>query len=446
MRLLVVAVSGIVLAFTLGSQAFAENPDWYNAGFSSQDSTYRGEAAANARIMVTLVNTLKIARKDCPVIIPRVRMPLPNQYSEWVTVVDPDATPSYRERNGAYILSQLDDLDKDGIWDELFFQVDLKPREKKTVYIYIVRNMIDQSKHYTHAEVGMYGKHLMPWWESEHIGWKLWYADSCDMYGKRDAKLVANVMDTNHYGHDTPYSVGSDIMWVRKTFGAGGICLFEYPSNPDSLSKPRFSPSQGLGPFYDTRYAYDVVLNGPIRSMIRAHTMQWRTGKGTYELEQFYTAYRNQNYYTCSVRFIKFMPEEEGVQFGCGIRRMEGETLRYQKGGVAISGTKDLRSYITPNEGDPDLREDREPFLGIALVVKDSYKPKFHHTKSFGENYSFRMPVTDDLTYEFLGAAGWSEGLIMSSPEEFKEYVLKTALEYNNPPVIENMTVEQSDD
>ena len=77
-------------------------------------------------------------------------------------------------------------------------------------------------------------------------------------------------------------------------------------------------------------------------------------------------------------------------------------------------------------------------------MVRDIYKPQYHHTKSLGENYTFRLPATDDLTYEFLGAAGWSEGLVMSSPEEFKEYVIKTALEYNNPPVIENMIVERS--
>ncbi len=228
------------------------------------------------------------------------------------------------------------------------------------------------------------------------------------------------------------------------SFGSGGIFLSEFPSKPDSLSKPRFSPYEGQGPYYDTRYAYDVVLNGPIRSMIRAHTMQWRTGKGTYELEQFYTAYRNKNYYTCLVRFIKFMPDEAGVQFGCGIRRMEGETLKYQKGGIAISGTKDLQSYITPNEGDPDLKAGIEPFLGIALVVKDAYKPKFHHTKSMGENYTFMVPVTDNLTYEFLGAAGWSEGLVVSSAKEFKDYVITAAKEYNNPVIVESLTVERS--
>ena len=58
----------------------------------------------------------------------------------WVTVVDPTLTPLLEsteeelkkvggwqpraETNGHYIRYQLDDIDKDGIWDELFFMVD----------------------------------------------------------------------------------------------------------------------------------------------------------------------------------------------------------------------------------------------------------------------------------------------------------------------------------
>ena len=421
----------------------AEAASWYNVSFGSQDSSYSGEASAFFRVRVTLVNTLNIPRKDCPVVIPRIRMPLPDHYPEWITVVDPDLPPRKGEANGSYLLSQMDDLDKDGIWDELFFQVDMKPREKKTVYIYIGRNMADQSRHYTHAEIGVYGKHLMPWWETEHIGWKFWYPDSADMYGKRGAKLTANTMLTNHYGHDTPYEVGADIMWVRKTFGAGGMCLFEFPSIPDTLSRPRFSPFAGKGPYSDTRYACDVVLSGPVRSMIRMHTMNWKTGNGAYEYEQYLTTYRNKSYYTSAVRFLSFVPDSLGVEFGCGIQRVSKESLFYQKGGAVVTGTNDLSAYLTPNPGDPALKAGVEPFLGIAMVVRDTYKPRFLLSKSMGENYTFRMPLTGDLAYEYLCAGAWSEGAVLSSAKEFKEYIILTAQEYNNPLIVESLEAEK---
>lgn len=433
----------LILLFIAPRTVAAENTGWYTTFSASKDTSYSGGVTADVRMMVTLINTLDVARKECPIVIPRIRMPLPDHYSEWVAVVDPDLPPREREKNGSILFSQLDDIDKDGIWDEFFFMVDMKPLEKKTVYIYIGRNMGSSSKHYTHAEIGMYGSHLMPWWESDHIGWKLWYADSADMYGKREPKLTANIMLVNGYGHDTPYSVGADIMWVRRTFGAGGMCMFESPANPDVLSRPRFSPFEGKGPFSDTRYAFDVVLSGPVRSIIRAHTMNWRTGKGTYELEQYYTSYKSKNYYTCSVRFLSFLPDSLGVQFGCGIQRLSNEHLFYQNGGVAISGTNDLLSYTTPNEGDPPLKAGVKPFLGLALVVKDKYKPQFLHSKSMGENYTFRIPLTGDLSYEFLAAGAWSEGMVYSSEDEFKEYIVNTALEYNNPVIVDLLTVER---
>ncbi|MCD4769212.1 MAG: DUF4861 family protein, partial [Bacteroidales bacterium] len=88
------------------------------------------------------------------------------------------------------------------------------------------------------------------------------------------------------------------IMTVEDSFGAGGICLFEDETHPDKASRPRFSPFKEQGQVHDTRFAYDVIVNGPMRSMIRIHIMNWRSGSGEYELEQLYTAYKNKSYST----------------------------------------------------------------------------------------------------------------------------------------------------
>ena len=37
------------------------------------------------------------------------------------------------------------------------------------------------------------------------------------------------------------------------------------------------------------------------------------------------------------------------------------------------------------------------------------------------------------MTYEYLIAGAWNEGVVYNTPELFKVYVRKTALEYNNP-------------
>ena len=74
--------------------------------------------------------------------------------------------------------------------------------------------------HETHAEIGSYGRHLVPWWESKVVGWKLWFPDSVDMYAKRRPQLVANhEIQGNISGHAAPKEYGNDILWVADTFG-----------------------------------------------------------------------------------------------------------------------------------------------------------------------------------------------------------------------------------
>jgi hypothetical protein len=72
-------------------------------------------------------------------------------------------------------------------------------------------------------------------------------------------------------------------------------------------------------------------------------------------------------------------------------------------------------------------------FVGSALVVKDQYQPDYQRINGLGGNHTFRIPVTKDLTYEYLIAGAWSEGVVYNTPEAFYAYVRKTAREYNNP-------------
>ena len=411
------------------------------------------------RIMVTVVNTLDIERKGCPVVIPWECMPVRSLEQTWITVVDPTLPPqpkptleqlraigsgaTLEETNGHSIAYQLDDLDKDGVWDELFFMTDFKPNEAKVFLLYFGANERGGIPHQTHAGMGTYGRHLVPWWESKHMGWKLWYPNSVDLYGKRKPMLVANLEGSGEIsGYTAPEEYGCDILTVAKTFGAGGICLFEDPSQPDRISRPRFNPFAEKGPVYGARFAYDVVVNGPLRSMIRAHTMNWRSGKGEYELEQLYSAFKDKSYSTCKVHYLKYMPDEYGTQFGCGMRKIMNEYKVFKDKGVVISFGKDL--VITDPDVDPAWETKHiVKSEALALVVKDKYEPTYLSTDQYDGNHVMRMPVPDDHTYEYLIAAGWSEGTVNTTEDEFKAYVLEAQREYNNPIKVGEVKLEK---
>ncbi len=449
-----------ILALFLLTAAYGQQKGWYYTFTTESYGQIKPKFEPRLRLVFVLKNTLNIERKNCPVIIKRTGFPLPDVHDMWVTVVDPELPP-YKgpdaevlkiygghqllaEKNGHAVFHQLDDLDKDGIWDELFFQTDLKPGEEKIIYVYIGENTQGWNRHSTHANIGSYCRHQMPFWESENVGWKIWFANSVDVFAKRKPVLMAQHLymeNLDGYGVSViNRDWGSDIQSVAETMGGGAICLFEHPGIPDSISVPRFTPAGfenrvdttlwNAGPISDTRYAYEVVVNGPVRSVIRIKTMNWDSGEGKYDLEQNYSVYANQSYSTCDVKFLNFNPRKAGVQFGCGIRKKPGEEQLIQENGVVISsGPEEVR--------DPEKIDNRAqwilPFIGKALVVKEIYKPEYQFTRSFGENHTFRITSPRGNGFEYMIFAAWCEGAVYNNRADFEKYVKKTSLEYNNP-------------
>lgn len=412
------------------------------------------------RLEYKVINPLDMERKNSLVTISREGFPMPDLHEMWVTVVDP-SLPPYEgpdeetlemygghqlraEVNGHAIFHQLDDLDRDGIWDELVFQTDLGPGEEKTIYIYIGENIQGWNKHRTHAGIGSYCRHQMPFWESEHVGWKIWFANAIDVFAKRKSVLMSQHLYMDNLDGYAVAMVdpdwGSDIQGVAGTMGGGALCLFEHPDRPGAISLPRFTPMQekaapegslwNAGQISDTRYAYEVVMNGPVRSMIRIKTMNWNTGSGIYAVDQYFSVYAHQSYSTCRAVYTTFQPLKAGVKPGVGIRKKPGEEQLVQDGGILISsGPEQIR--------DPEDIDDRAswfmPFVGKALVVKDEYKPQYQFIERAGGQHTFRVANAMDHRFEYMLFAGWSEGAVHNNPEDFETYVRQSAREFNHP-------------
>ena len=431
----------------LASAVAAQGPGWYT----------QGDFKPAVRLVFELVNDLDIPRVNTPVIIRRDQMPIRDLHELEVTVVDPALPPApaptperlklaggheiREESNGHALFQQMDDLDKDGVWDELFFVTTLAPKEKRRLELYLGMNQRGWNPHETHAGLGSYVRHLMPFWESKHIGWKLWFPTSVDVYGKRTPMLMANrLYMENLDGYAVGLidkAMGSDIQSVDNSFGGGGIGLFESPEAPAKVSVPRFTPARdaagvkinfNAGPIGDTRYVFDVVANGPMRSMVRVRTLNWNTGKGNYEVEQLYTAYAYQSYSTCRVTFTKFLPKGDAVRLAAGIRKKPREDRIYQKGGVVI--TAGPEAVADPDEG--TITHD-VAMIASALVVKDDYAPEYQFVPDLQGNHTFRFAPRADGVYEYLIAGAWSEGAVLNTYEQFEQYVLTTAREYGSP-------------
>lgn len=453
-RLLATSAALLILASGAGA---AERP-WYT----------QGAFAPTGRIAIQVTNDLDGDRVASPVTLTPEQLPmLRGAQALTVTLVDPDGAPRpapdrerqaqdgphghLAEANGRAVDYQLDDLNADGLWDELFLQVDLKARETKTLYIYRGFQQRGWNPHRTHAGIGSYMRHTVPFWESEAVGWKLWFPTDADVYGKRAPLL----MSPRLYGENLDgYAVsridpklGSDIMSVDDSFGGGGIGVFDDLARPDAVSRPRFTPRSDQANRFngngltDTRYAFEVVTNGPLRSMVRVKTMNWDSGRGRYELEQLYTAYAGQNYSTARVIFKTFAPKAKGAAWAAGIRKHDPEEITYQQGGVVITGGSEL--VRNPDDKEAVQNGFRIDYAGSALVVKDAYKPKYVFSGERQGNHLFKMAPSKDNQFEYMIAAAWSEGPTLKTADAFKTYVIKSAREYNSPVRVSGIAEEK---
>jgi hypothetical protein len=345
---------------------------------------------------------------------------------------------------------QLDDLDKDGLWDELFFIADIKAKETKTFYLYIGYNNRGWNPYTTAATIGSYVRHVVPFWESEYVGWKLWYPADCDVYGKRKPQLISSKLTLENLdGYGVPQDMGSDIMGVGVSLGGGGILLFDDKNDSNKVSRPRLTPSRtnaGLktpfnaGQVSDTRYSFDVIVNGPVRSMVKIRTFNWNSGNGFYELEQIYTAYTRQNYSTCQVQFTKFESSNENVFIGCGIKKHPGvEATLYKRDNIVVTGGPE--EIVNPD--DPSNPSQVVDYISTACIIKKKYLPKLTMAMSDTvSNYAFKIKPTKDFKFEYLIGAAWSEGPPFKTNEDFKNYMIKTEQEYENPVNIRISKIE----
>lgn len=425
-----------------------DQQDWYT----------QGDFVPTNRIRVTVTNSLSIPLKYEPVIINRNQLPMQNIPERWVDIVDPALPPNSaptaaelkdrggyvigKETNGHSLVYQLDDLDKDGVWDQIFFLSDFKPGETRTFYIYFDFHERGLYPHEVHANIANYGHHTVPLFESKIMGWKLWYPGDLDLHGKRDPMLTAYYeYSTNRSGYYMPFEMGTDIMTVQNTFGAGGMCLFENPKNTEHPSRAYYSPYKDKGPIKDSRFSFDVVANGPLRSIIKVKTTNWNSGDGFYEMDQYYTVIAHKAWCTVKVKFNRFLPPSDAVMFGAGIRRIMKEYKSINKEGMVISMGKDIPARIPDEDiGDSVLVV---PWEGIGLVVKDEFNPKYVSIKNYQGNHLFQIPKTKDLSFEYMAIDGWSFGKENNNEDDFVKYVESERVKYNHPPVVKVFQYEK---
>jgi len=247
----------------------------------------------SAQTNITLSNNHETERVDEAFVIDRKQF----------TSIKEGLLPALKDSKSQWVATQVDDLDKDGEWDELAFVYSLKPKE--TVVLSIEWVSKDNYPQFTPRTNVRYGKMVSPGniiilptdahgkfnlargegypyqtdgpaWENDKMGFRHYFdgRNVRDVFGKLTSKMVMDSVGIRADGTpgDTYHEMnwwGRDIMSGARALGLGGIAL----QTPDSLIRLGVPIEETTDNVDSTRYT--LIVNGPVRSVFKLDFYGW---------------------------------------------------------------------------------------------------------------------------------------------------------------------------
>jgi unsaturated chondroitin disaccharide hydrolase len=217
--------------------------------------------------------------------------------------------------------SQADDLDGDGKWDELAFQIDLKPHQTRIVTLaYGDAPTIQRLRSiYPKRTDARFAVHYEgPGWESEETAWRIYFdkRNAIDLFGKRRSGLYLELFASPEYVYHQESPFGRDIYGIGKAIGVAGI---------GALVDGKVTP---VAEVTDRRWR--VIAAGPVRAMLELDYAGWKIGARTVDLESRITQWAG----------------EHGFEHRVTVKN--GEGIRFVTGVPVKPGMEDLDAAIAP--------------------------------------------------------------------------------------------------
>lgn len=238
-------------------------------------------SAADKTIEVMVTNPSSSARKAVPVVVK----------------VDADVQSALVKLGDKEIPCQLDDLNDDGVYDELAFVTDMAKKEKQTftvtlstegeprqyevkTYGYLgIRDRQNDAKKQKHQQINSvtFPKETNPYnyiyphgavMENDMVGFRVYcdHRQSIDYYGHRNYKL--DVAETGFYTTQEQRNkgYGEDVLYTGSTYGCGALHGW------DGKNAVMFENVRNR--------TQTVVCDGPVRTILDITNKGWRPYEG----------------------------------------------------------------------------------------------------------------------------------------------------------------------
>jgi hypothetical protein len=339
---------------------------------------------------------------------------------------------------GVELASQANDLDDNGVADQIVFVANFKPNETLKLQVryatsgekmsefpkrtqaelsvktggkfvnhkYIggtfqnIQYLHVPPEHTDHSE---YIRYEGPGWESDKIGYRFYldWRNAIDIYGKKTPDMVlqhVGLNDFERYHHMADW--GMDILKVGESLGIGTIAMW-YDNKANRVSKVDSVDCA-------------IVLNGPVESLIRTNYHGWKVGNGVYQLTSELSITAGSRM-TCHSLTVQGNPENlcTGI-----VQLPETEWITSAKDGDW--------AYIA-TFGKQSLAEDT---LGMAVLYRQ--KDLIQMTKDEYSHVVVLKPEDGKLTYYLLGA--WEqEPNGIKTKDGFVSYLNETVKKLDRP-------------
>ena len=323
---------------------------------------------ATEQFTITIANPSPLDKNNEPVVIPLTEAQQQANYlSATLCVWDEDTQTDIE------IPSQLDDLNGDGMADELAFLLDIPSREERKVTIelsqtdkgnrypaQVFAEMLLSDKKKGHkpiqsltvpGDVNVYNNlhHHGPAFESKLVAYRLYFDErqTVDIYGKRKQQL--EIEQTQFY--PTPEHLaaeyGDDILWAGTTCALG--TFRGYTDDKPSYIQPVRSRTES------------ILAYGPLRTVVEIHDEDWQYNGNKLDLTLRYTLYGGHRDVQVSVSVKGDKPL--ATPFCTGLIKVDNcLTYTDHKGTAAVWGDN------WP-AGKKDTLDRKKETLGMALSI-----------------------------------------------------------------------------
>lgn len=224
------------------------------------------------KLAITNPNELERAHENIVVSVADLRRIAPDFKAGDAIVTTSDAATldeDARTMQVTEVPSQVDDLDGDDKYDELVFQIQLKPKQTRIVTIAFGDQATMQRLRgsYPKRTAAMFAKKLEGLaWESEASAWRVYFdqRNAIDLFAKRRPGLYLEMFGAPEYDYNAESPLGRDIYRIGDAIGIGSLA---------ALVDGKVIRVSDVA-----QRNWRIISAGPLRTIVELNYRGWKVG------------------------------------------------------------------------------------------------------------------------------------------------------------------------